>query len=321
MGGVTHVEVLDVRGRVVARHRVERWPLTIGRGYANDLIVDDPYVCPRHLRVVEHADGALEAEDLGSVNGSHCNGGRVARTAVKTDTRIRIGHTVLRFVDGGTAVAPTLAQRRDGSDLPALARRPLSIVCALGIPLWLVAYRYLVWYERPKPMTIIGYGVVAVTVLWAWSVAWALLNRLVARRWRLGAHAAIASFYFGIAYLIDLAEGYVSFLMSGTWSGTAMAFLLAAIPFACIIALHLQVIGTMPRARRWAVAAGASVAFITLTTFLGQWSRYEFSNSISFADELRPLPRAWIPGDPLDSLDADVTRLAEEVEKRARTRP
>jgi hypothetical protein len=318
---VTYVEVLDVRGRVVARHRVERWPLTVGRGYANDLIVDDPYVCARHLRVMEHPDGTLEAEDLGSVNGSHCNGSRVARTAVKTDTRIRIGSTVLRFLDGDAVIPPTLLQARGDVDLPALARPPLSIVCALGIPIWLFAYRFLTLYERPKPFTMIGYGVLALTVLSAWAVAWALLNRLVSRRWRLGAHAALASFYFGIAFAIDMADGYVSFLLSGAWLGTALTFLLAVAPLAWIIALHLRVVGTLPRARRWAVAVGASVSFILLTSFLGSWSRYEFSNQISFDNELRPLPRAWIPGDPLDSLDADVTRLADDVQRRARRRP
>jgi hypothetical protein len=316
-----HVEVLDARGRVVARHRVERWPLEIGRAYSNDLIVDDPFVCPRHLRVVERPDGTLEAEDLGSVNGSNCDGVRVARVPVRSDTRLRIGNTLLRFVDGGAQIAPTRVHTRAGSDLPAIARRPLSIACALGIPIWLAAYRLLTMYDRPRPFTMIGYAVLATVGLAAWAVMWALLNRLVSRRWRLGAHAAIASCFFGITYLLDLGDGYVAFLLSGTWAGTILTFLFDAVPFACIIALHLAVIGTIQRAGRWAVAGGVSVAFIALMAFLSGWSQFEFSNSISFDANLRPMPKAWIPGVSLESLDADITRLAEEVQERARKRP
>ena len=51
MEGVIFAEVLDRRGQVRQRVRVERFPLTIGRAYSNDLILDDRYGCPQHARV------------------------------------------------------------------------------------------------------------------------------------------------------------------------------------------------------------------------------------------------------------------------------
>jgi len=43
--------------------------ITIGRGYDNDVLIDDPYVASRHLRIVRDASGALMAIDPGSASG------------------------------------------------------------------------------------------------------------------------------------------------------------------------------------------------------------------------------------------------------------
>src|SRR5213079_2538659 len=96
VGEMTFVELFDRRGRLLARHRIERWPVTIGRAYSNDIIVDDPYVCPNHLRLVRNGDEGIVAEDLGSVNGvrSEPNGTPDARVALGTDGLLRIGNTV-----------------------------------------------------------------------------------------------------------------------------------------------------------------------------------------------------------------------------------
>ena len=45
------VEILSRHREVVARVRIVGEEAIIGRGYDNDVIVDDPYVAARHLRV------------------------------------------------------------------------------------------------------------------------------------------------------------------------------------------------------------------------------------------------------------------------------
>jgi pSer/pThr/pTyr-binding forkhead associated (FHA) protein len=63
------VEILSRHRDVVNRVRIAGEEATIGRGYDNDVIVDDPYVAARHLRVSRDEAGQLVAKDLGSVNG------------------------------------------------------------------------------------------------------------------------------------------------------------------------------------------------------------------------------------------------------------
>jgi hypothetical protein len=64
------VEILSRHRDVAARVRVMGDEASIGRGYDNDVIVDDPYVAAHHLRVFRDAAGKLIAQDLGSANGT-----------------------------------------------------------------------------------------------------------------------------------------------------------------------------------------------------------------------------------------------------------
>lgn len=93
------VEILSRHRDITARVRIAGPEVRIGRGYDNDVIVDDPYVAARHLRVFRDEAGQLVAEDMGSVNGTFLDGGksRLARIIVDGTKPIRIGQTYLRF--------------------------------------------------------------------------------------------------------------------------------------------------------------------------------------------------------------------------------
>jgi len=55
------VEILSRHRDITARVRTASPEVRIGRGYDNDVIVDDPYVAARHLRVFRDEAGQLVA--------------------------------------------------------------------------------------------------------------------------------------------------------------------------------------------------------------------------------------------------------------------
>ena len=67
------LEVLNRSGQVDQRIAVAPGRITVGRALDNDVILDDPYVCPHHL-ALEVESGHVTLEDLDSVNGTLVNG-------------------------------------------------------------------------------------------------------------------------------------------------------------------------------------------------------------------------------------------------------
>jgi putative peptide zinc metalloprotease protein len=68
--------------------------VSIGRGPANTVRLDDPSVSRRHARIVQLGDGPL-VEDLGSRNGTLVDGRPVAQALLLDGSRVRVGDSEL----------------------------------------------------------------------------------------------------------------------------------------------------------------------------------------------------------------------------------
>ncbi|GAB3411430.1 hypothetical protein GCM10027515_32980 [Schumannella luteola] len=131
------------RGPVVARLSILSGPqggrtldlhagtTIVGRDRACDIVIDDPLVSKRHLRL--EADAAVEIVDLGSANGIEVDGGLVTRLRVETSETITIGDTAIRIdvdqevaEEGGAPTAgpvyfnrsPSVEPRYPGQEYP-----------------------------------------------------------------------------------------------------------------------------------------------------------------------------------------------------------
>jgi hypothetical protein len=80
------VEILARNGDVLHRHRLQQLPIRIGRGYDNDVILDDAHSAASHASIEMDEHSQLLLRDLGSKNGSY-NGGKRCSVALDGDTR------------------------------------------------------------------------------------------------------------------------------------------------------------------------------------------------------------------------------------------
>ena len=78
-------------------YKLDKGQLVIGRGDKADLRLLDDGISRDHARVVK--DGAeMVLEDMGSTNGTYCNGARVTRQALSEGDKILLGSTtILKF--------------------------------------------------------------------------------------------------------------------------------------------------------------------------------------------------------------------------------
>ena len=175
---VVWVEVLSRHGDVLVRHRCTTAEIRIGRGYGNDVVLDDPYIAAEHLRITHDATGRLVAQDLGSANGTFLNHGkqRLGEIVLDGNRPIRIGHTHLRIRD---AAHPVAAER---AVLPQ--RRLLPIAAGIGVVI--IGIELLtVWLNEtaePKPSRYLLTPLTVSLVLLVWTAIWCVLSRIFAGR-------------------------------------------------------------------------------------------------------------------------------------------
>jgi len=170
------VEILSRHRDITARFRITAPEARIGRGYDNDVIVDDPYVAAQHLRVFRNETGQLVAEDMGSANGTFLDGGtnRLASIIVDGKHPIRIGQTYLRVREFGHEV------ERERLARPELRMLPIALTMALGAAV-LGITALVMWLSQTTEFRASSYvtpllGFIA--GLLAWVGVWALMSRI-----------------------------------------------------------------------------------------------------------------------------------------------
>lgn len=184
------IEILDRDGRAGAAARavdVNAWPLTLGRALDNDVVVDDPHVAPRHLRLDAAPGGGVQLTVLDSDNGVLLGRRRLARGAGEAlpagGAELQIGSTRLRLRLPGEALAP---------ELPMPKRPALPLVSAALLALLLLAAHWL--SLDPGADTTAWLPVVAgmPVAVAGWCATWALLSKLFQHRFDFVGHLRIA---------------------------------------------------------------------------------------------------------------------------------
>jgi FHA domain len=287
------VELLDRAGSVVARHRCNELPVRLGRAYDNEIIVDDPFVAPNHLRIERSADGALVARDLGTRNGMYAvtarrwslwqgAGKRSNEIVLTPDTLVRAGHSTFRVRPIDQAVAPerldTTAHGWEGLR-PALVAATMLTLLAL----------FNAWSADTTTQESFVYETsvaLVLGVMLGWAGAWALLNRLFARRARFGRHFLIGAVFMVGAFVTSLAAQLLAYAFSLDWA-TRFDSYLNLVLLSIAVYFHVATITplSMSFARRFAVV------FALLA--IGLFGLYRYATQNQFGDSLYMTSIQW----------------------------
>jgi hypothetical protein len=316
------VEVLDERGgRARERHRLTASPVTIGRGYACDVIVDDPYVSVEHLRV-ESSDEGWRVHDLASENGTYlATGRRVTSERLDSETLLRIGRTRLRLRTSDYAAPAALRDRGEAPRLGLWLDRPITAGLALAATGALAAFDAHQQTFTTSALSAAGLAALFVlSVTTGWAGLWALLTRLLSHRTRGPAHVGIASLAvmgWGVA---DWLVEYYAFAFSARVSALVLWFALLAAVGAVALYVHCGLASSRSGWRPAAVAGlvtAAGVAVTGSTAYLLA-TFDEDVNELRFAGELKPLSLFFTRQDSLERFLADADALRDRVDAEVR---
>jgi len=309
MKGPWFIETLARNGDVLHRHRVDRLPIRIGRGYDNDYILDDAYAAPHHALVESGEDGSLLLRDLGTRNGVVHAGKRSERLLLTGNTIARLGHTTLRI---RAADFPVPAELRDRTmhgwegALPGLAGTVLIALVAL-FTMWLADTQA---YRPFRYLLALAYGLGAGLL---WSGLWAFGNRLFGRHARLGRHLFI--FGSGVAALMlfrlaSSAVGYAWSIEVFTRYGSHVAIALVA----GMVYFHLTTVKPEPRRRHALVCAALALLGSGLVLISNEQRNGRLADELYMSVLLPPEMRAT-PDASVDEFMADVAAMKERLDR------
>lgn len=195
MDEVIFLEVLE-GDAVHARHRLERFPASVGRGYGNDVILDDPKVSAEHLRIDRREDGALVLRDVGSHNGTFRvePWARLVELELTPDTRVSVGDTVLRFRGRSHPVEDTVVGPAPVAPRPRVFEQPRTFALALAALVGAsLLEAYLTNYGRTDWGELTVAVVMPLALLFLWAGGWSVASRIARRQFHYRTHAAIGT--------------------------------------------------------------------------------------------------------------------------------
>jgi hypothetical protein len=315
------LEVLDPRtGEVRTRRRLDGPPLSLGRGYDNDVVLDDPYADACHARIGADETGAVVIEDLGSVNALvDASGVRLTRMAVQAGTVVRLGRTILRFQDSDAPLPAALP------DLPAPVEQPQLprwlgswwgqlIVTALAMG----AFAWNTWlgsYGKSGASDAVTTALGLLLLVALWAGVWAVAGRVVVHRFRFLAHVAVASAVGVVALAYEIVSEWGAFLFPGSRLGEVVSGLFAILLIATLVAAHLGLASTMPRRRRWVVGFATCGVLLAIGGIVTVAEEKSFSDVAEFSATLKPFPTRLLPAGTLEDFTAVEARLKRQVDE------
>ena len=303
------VEILTRHREVAERHRFAGPEIRIGRGYSNDVIVDDPYVALEHLRVRRGDDHALIAEDIGTLNGMRVDrkGERVERIILTGDQAIRIGRTELRIRGADYALPRERVLAGPTRTIPVIVALSILLLAIDALSLWLrqVTEPELSYY-LPALLALPIYAL-------SWSGVWAILCRIFSSQARFERQLLIAlsgllafTLYQEIS---EFAPFAISWYAPSKYGFVASYALLGAVCFC-----HLREIGPSRLRVKGGIVAGLAVVAIATQWLLESEARLNYGQE-SAAQQLLPTAFRLKPLRDEAAFFGDVEKLKGQLDQ------
>ena len=319
MGRVIFAEILDRRGELRSRVRIDRFPFTIGRSYASDLILDDSYVCPEHARLVLRDDQVL-VEDLGSVNGLYDQSSGLREKSLRVDegAEIRLGREVIRFRAPEQPVEPALVETRRGGALTWLTTHWAAGLLMLAVVFASSALRdYSSTVVEISPARLISGAALPILLAAAWAGAWALLGRLLGRRPRFVAHWMTICAASLAGLMLEWGLQYARFLLSPIEPLLNAQVAANLVLVGLTLWVHLTVVGLLRPARRIWAAVAVPICVLGAVELANYADRPEWTTQLPYWSRLKAVPPDWLPLQTVDGFFGRVRLLEAEVDELA----
>ena len=207
------VEIHDAHRRLPAYRHVARFPLSIGRGYNNDIILNDPHVAAEHI-VLEQAEDGWVLRQVDTTNPPHIAGKLLRQDThiIQSGDELILGKTLIRFYKPSHAVAPIKKMHDSLAGFLETTREVLTVSVLLMV-LWL-AQMFSEFMQTSEKTTLLKIAANALPVVGAalvWAMLWSLIAFVVRRKTYYLFFLSVTIFYFLADMVIENSIEYLAF--------------------------------------------------------------------------------------------------------------
>ena len=318
MATLGYLEVLDPKERVSQRFPIQSLPLTLGRAYTNQVILDDPFVCPEHLTIDYDENGRLRARDVGTVNGlRETVGGRpVPSLILASGSEFQIGHTRLRYCETSHSVAPAEIDR------PAMMRwltsPAVGVASAFVLLGVLLVSSFFGSYERLNIARSLSEALMTFSMVLVWAGLWALVSRIVLNRFHYGHHFVLACAAIIVSLMVGTAAEWIEFIFPASQALWVIAIVGSGLILGALVYGHLGLASSMWLRSRLGTGLAVSVAVIGLGLMADYDNRSSFSTVMEYSAILKPIEPGLLPATTMDRFIESTHHLKKELDALAR---
>lgn len=323
------IQVLDARNRVHSTHSIETLPVTIGRGYHNDVILADGYVCPAHARIYPTESG-WGIEDRSSLNGVFIlnRNETVAGSApLNSGDVVVLGKTHLKIlrpdhpVPQSKSLKSLKGSKHKPDYLPLLAWW-MTLVCLLMVALDF----YLDLGDDNVPEELFQITIAIMVVLGlvvVWSAGWSFIGRVLKHQTHFHYHLLLAVCGIILIELLMYANNFIGYNTCNTSLRELINMLAPIVIIGALFALSIRAATRLPTLYIHLISGGIVLLFTAVFLLAEINSRGQFDDSPDFDAVLYTPWAQVVRGESLDQFLQGNERLFEELEEwqAGRTEP
>ncbi len=288
------IQILSRSGKVKKQSRLKGNNIKLGRALNNDLVLDDPHICPNHAVVNLNENNQLLITDLSSINGLKRRSKKGKKTLLKTatpfnsGTEFYLGKQRIRILSSDHPVAQTQAITSSESIAEAFSSSWVALGCCSLFICFICLNAYLETFIEFKLRSLIPAVIGSLLSFALWPAFWSLISRFFKQEARFVAHIttfACSGLLILMSHHALLALSYnilnTSFFDFGEYT---MLFTIGiiTISFSLYLSTHLSF-------KRQNTIAAIIVSILLAVIFaLGQTNKKDFSSSAHYNGLLMP---------------------------------
>lgn len=298
------IEVVEHGRSELHTHHFDRFPVHVGRGYDNDLILADPFVSPNHLRLTPN-DAGFTMEDLDSENGTSIQGR--ARSGLTVDIEsgatIKVGTTTLRILSSSHPVPQTLRTNRWAIS----QRKGICCACSWGLFFLMLCLsvldEYFQSFTKMSVLELMQEGIpVYATIVFIWASLWSLIGYSTKRQTGFCIQLLLISAYLIIDSFLGTLLNTVTFSLNLPLLHTLMSYLGGGVIFGFLLFSSVGVATTTKKKRRIIISAITTTILILLIAISNYDNASEFSENPKLSSLLKPPCIRHIPDQSISEL-------------------